>query len=100
MLYPNLYTWLLFVSALDVMLTWVVLYYGGREANALADAVIHHLGLPGLVAFKFALVLLVIILCEVVGRKRPRTGQKLAAAGIAITLVPVVIAFALLLVHT
>jgi hypothetical protein len=100
MLYPNLYTWLLFVSALDVMLTWVVLYYGGREANAIADAVIQHLGLPGIVLFKFALVLLVIIICEIVGRRRPRTGQKLAAAGIIITTVPVLISFALLLIHT
>ena len=37
-LYENHYTWFVLVSALDIMLTWLVLHAGGREANAIADA--------------------------------------------------------------
>src|SRR4051812_31621452 len=95
-LYPNEYAWLIFVSALDVMLTWVILYTGGYETNVLADAVVGRFGLPGLVGFKFALVLLVIVICEAVGRRRPVTGRRLAVAAIAITCLPVVISFMLL----
>ena len=95
-LYPNQYTWLIFVSALDVMLTWVVLCVGGRETNVLAEAVVHRFGLPGLVGFKFALVLLVIVLCEWVGRRSLVAGRRLALASIAITCLPVAISFLLL----
>src|SRR3954452_10469409 len=89
-LYPNEYAWLIFVSALDVMLTWIILYTGGYENHVLADAVVGRFGLPGLVLFKFALVLLVIIICETVGRRKPITGRRLALAAIAITCLPVI----------
>jgi hypothetical protein len=95
-LYPNQYTWLIFFSALDVMLTWVVLFRGGFEANTIAARVIERFGLPGLVGFKFALVLLVIVICELVGRRNPTAGRRLAVAGIALTCVPVAISFLLL----
>ena len=95
-LYPNEYAWLIFVSALDVMLTWIILYTGGYETNVLADAVVGRFGLPGLVVFKFALVLLVIVICETVGRRKPITGRRLAVASIAITCLPVVVSFTLL----
>jgi len=95
-LYPNHYTWLVFVSALDVMLTWVVLWSGGREANVLAHHVINTFGLPGLVAFKFALVLLVIVICETIGRRSDRAGRRFAMFAIAFTCLPVVMSFVLL----
>lgn len=96
MLYPAEYVWFVLVSALDVMLTWVILVLGGREVNAVADSVLTRWGLRGLVAFKFALVLLVILVCEAVGRRKPETGRKLARAAVAITCVPLVWAAVLL----
>ena len=97
--YPNHYTWFVFISALDVMLTWVILYFGGWEANHVADFVIGRFGLPGLVTFKFGIVVFVIVLCEIVGRRRPRSGKRLAEWAIAITCIPVVIALYQLLLH-
>ena len=44
MLYQNEYAWFLLVSALDVMLTWVILALGGREANAIANSVLARMG--------------------------------------------------------
>jgi hypothetical protein len=98
-LYPNAYLWLVFVSSMDIMMTWVVLHFGGYEANGLAAAVLEHHGLPGLVGFKFAFVTLVIVICEVVGRRRRETGFGLARAAVAITCFPVVLAFLLVYVH-
>jgi hypothetical protein len=95
-LYENHYTWFVLVSALDVMLTWVVLHAGGREANGIAAAVLQRWGLEGMVVFKFALVVLVIALCEVIGRRNRAAGRQLATWAVALTCVPLVIAVGLL----
>ena len=89
--YPNAYVWFVFVSALDLMLTWVILHLGGREVNWIADAVIYTHDLWGLVGFKFAIVALVVILCEEVGRRNDRSGRPLARWAIAIAALPVVV---------
>jgi hypothetical protein len=96
MLYENTYVWLTFVSCLDIMLTWIVLWRGGREANGLASAIIGRFGLVGIVLFKLAMVLFIIGLCEWIGRRRPETGRKFARAAVAISAFPVVLAFVLL----
>ena len=73
MRYENAYLWLVFVSALDVLLTSLVLYvWEGHEVNPIAEAIIGRMGFNWTVAFKFAMCLLVIIICEVVGRHRDR----------------------------
>ena len=97
--YQNHYVWFVFISALDVMLTWVILHFGGWEVNHVADFVIRRFGLPGLVTFKFAIVVFVILLCEAVGRRRHGAGNTLAEWSIAITSIPVVIALYQLLKH-
>ena len=74
--YPNQYVWLVFFSALDVILTGLMLAMGGSEVNPVALQVIDHWGLPGAMAFKFALTLLAIVMCELVGRRDDVTGRK------------------------
>jgi len=99
-IFPNGYVWFVFVSALDIMLTWVVLHQGGREANALANKIIFHYGLPGLVTFKFALVVIVVLICEFVGRRKLESARLLLSVGIMISCMPVVLALGLLAIHT
>ena len=94
--YPDHYSWLVFVAALDAMLTYCVLRLGGREVNALANAVLQWAGWHGMVVYKFALIVLVIVLCEVIGRRDDRWGRRLGVIGIGITWVPIVLAFLLL----
>ena len=96
--YPQAYVWFIFVSALDLMMTWVVLYFGGREVNALADFILQRWQLAGMVVYKFALVVFVICICEIVGHFRSKLGRRLAWFGVLITLVPVIVAFSHLLV--
>ena len=95
-LYENHYTWFILVSALDVMFTWIVLHAGGREANALAAAVLNRFGLGGMVVFKFALVIFVIVLCEIIGRRSRSAGRRLATWAVGLTCVPLIIAVMLL----
>ena len=98
-LYPNVYVWYVFFASLDIMLTWVVLHAGGDELNFLADRIIERWGLPGLVTFKFTLVMLVVGICEIVGRRHPARGRKLAEWAVAITVIPVAIALLQLVLH-
>lgn len=96
-LYPQYYVWYVFLSALDVLLTWVVLHLDGREANVLADWIIRRHDLPGLVAFKFILVIVVVLVCEFVGRRNLQTGLKLARWAIVLSAFPVAVGAAHLL---
>ena len=97
MIYQNLYLWFILVSSMDIMLTWRILRGGGHEVNPVAKLVIDSWGLPGAILFKFALMLFVIIACEIIGRKKIRTGRILIIAAISISSIPVVWSFWLIL---
>ena len=99
MRYQSAYLWFIFVSSLDIILTWVILRKGGVEVNPIAELVIDSWGLPGAIGFKFALMLFVIISCEIVGRTRDALARKLILVGILISSFPVVWSVTLLLVN-
>ncbi len=90
-LYPGLYTWFVFASSLDLLFTWVILHHHGIEANAVADWVIQHYDLRGLIVFKFGMVALIVLICEIVGRRRYQTGLTLARWMVALAFFPVLI---------
>jgi hypothetical protein len=96
-LYPNRYVWFVFLSALDVYMTYLVLWFGGREANSVANWVLQRWGISGLTLFKFALVIVVIGICEIVGRRKWAAGRLLIHVALFVTCIPVVVAFGLLL---
>jgi len=100
MRFPNAYAWLMLFSAMDIMLTWVILSRGGREVNGLANWVIQSFGLNGMIIYKFALVLFFVVLCEMVGKLRHSSGMMLSRAGVAIGVFPVVWSLGLLFRHT
>lgn len=103
-LYPTSYTWFVFLAALDILLTYLIMHPmvfsvdndgiipRGVEVNALANEVIERWGVPGMAVFKFALVVLVIGVCELIGRRRDAAGRRLAEWAVAITAIPVVVA--------
>lgn len=97
MLFPSLYKGFVFISALDVVLTWFILLLGGSEVNVLADAVIAFAGLKGILIYKFCLVVFVVLICEVVGRRRLRVGRNLARLALVVTALPVILSVAQLI---
>ena len=100
MLYENTYVWFIFLSCLDIFLTWCILYRGvGVEANALAAWVIARFGRVGMVLFKLGMVVLIILICEAVGRRNRSIGHKLAKTAVGLTGVPLVIAVTILATH-
>jgi uncharacterized repeat protein (TIGR04138 family) len=99
-LYQNAYIWLVFLSAMDIMMTWLVLSRpNGYEANALANWVLTNYGLVGMVLYKLILITFVIVVCEMVGRRKQDVGAKFSVVAILIAAFPIIMAFVLLLGH-
>ncbi|MBK8915844.1 MAG: hypothetical protein IPM64_14840 [Phycisphaerales bacterium] len=91
-LYPWVYIWFVLLAALDIICTWKIISLGGSEANWLADIVIRHGGVVGTSAYKFGLTVIIILVCEFVGRRRYTTGRRLAKTAVWITCIPVFVA--------
>ena len=98
LLLPSHYFWYLLVSSMDLMLTWLILGLGGHEVNAIADRVLQVHGFPGLIIYKFTLVIAVILFCEQIGRMDLKKAKQVLVFAIAVTSIPVVWSF-LLLIH-
>ena len=90
MRYPFSYLALIFISSLDISLTWIILsFLEGREVNPLAERVIETHDLPGLIVYKFCLMVFVIVVCEIVGRRKDRLAHALAWFSVAVSAFPV-----------
>ncbi len=97
--FQNHYTWFVFVSSLDIMLTWKILDRGGVEVNPIAKIVIDAWGMHGAIAFKFALMLWVIVVCEILARMKRSAAKFLATCAVVVSASPVVWSLFLLLYH-
>jgi len=85
-----MYVWFVLVSALDIMVTVTLLVHlGAQEVNSFAQWSIEQFGTWGLIGLKFLCAILVIVICEIVGRRRPRVGRGLALAAIFLSLLPI-----------
>jgi len=89
-LYPNLYVWYIFASALDIMFTYAIIWkLGGREVNVVAARLVERFEHWGLIGLKFTTVILVIAICELIGARHPKLGRRVAIAAIVISAFPV-----------
>ena len=96
--YARAYRWMVVLASLDIVLTWLILVcFGGQEVNQVAASVILHRGLLGVTVFKFCLIVFVIVMCEVIGRRRDATARRLSQWGVAIGAIPICVGMAQLL---
>jgi len=70
---------------------WVLSRHGS-EGNPIAKLILDLAGFGGLVLFKLALMLLVIVCCQKVARMSQRAGRRLAGAEVMLRAVPVAVA--------
>lgn len=89
-LYPDHYAWYILASSLDVMVTYFIIWrLGGREVNAVANHLVQQFGHWGLIMLKFSSIVLVVAICEWVGRQKELRGRRLAIAAVVISALPV-----------
>ncbi len=68
----------IFVSALDIFATYVLLRIGGfTESNPIAAFFLFRWGIKGLVFFKLGMVAFVCILAHIISLQRPQTALRL-----------------------
>ncbi len=91
LLHPYHYVAIVLLGAADIALTRLIIALGGREVNSLALWVLRHFDIYGLVIYKFALIVVVVLICEAIGRRKPPVATRLAEWAIALTAVPVVV---------
>ena len=70
-----------------------------RHVRSIADSVIASSGLRGIIAYKFSLMMVVILACEVIGRRRPRIARNVIRGAIGVTALPVVLSILQLILH-
>lgn len=97
LMYARYYLWFIVASALDIIMTAVVISIGGYEANPLADVVIGRFGMHGAMAYKFALALVVILCCEAIGRHNERRGRWVAAFAVSMPAFAALLGYSLIL---
>jgi hypothetical protein len=95
-----IHAWFLALASLDVILTTIILGLGGHESNALARAVIAAGGLSAMVLFKLACVLVALVLCEIVGHRRPSAGRGIALAAVGLNTTAVCLGVAYLTIYS
>ena len=88
--YPNHYAWYVLAGTLDILVTYVIIeHLDGGEVNRLARQLLERYGWVGMVALKYATIVLVGAICEAVGRRNLALGRRLAITAIAISALPV-----------
>ena len=80
--FPLEYGLFIAVNLLDLLLTMLLINYGGGEANPLAFGAIQWMGKPGLIIFKVLLMLVVIGLCEVIAKRKRLAARLIIWLGI------------------
>ncbi len=92
-LYPDRYLWYVLASVMDIVVTVTVLvHYSAREVNSIAQASIEMFDTWGLIGLKFLTLIIVVLICEYIGRRNERLGRMLATIAIAASLMPVMAA--------
>ena len=69
------------VNFADLVLTAVSFYYGGMEVNPVADWVLHSYDLRAMAFYKFALVTVVVLICQFIYPSHPKSARGILIAG-------------------
>ncbi len=94
-------------NALDLFMTFLLLYFSNRgwmtknvvESNPVAQFFISRWSTAGLVFFKFGVVAFVVVIAQIVARKKPGTAKLLLNAGTLFVGAVVVYSLLLMLRH-
>lgn len=86
---PDHCVWYVLLSALDIMLTWVVLSAGGYEVNHVAAMVIDSFGLAGAVLLKMVTVAFVLGVIQLAARSDAKLARTIAMFAVGVSAFPV-----------
>lgn len=91
LMFRPVYQWFYLLAALDVLFTSIILHLGGTELNALACWLFREHGALGLLVLKTVCATVVVVICEIVGRRQIRLGRLVALLAVGANTVPVTV---------
>ena len=71
----------IFINVLDIFMTYVLLRFGGIEANPIARYFFHKFGFNGMIFFKLAIVLAVCVVAQIVAQRSMQKARSLLIFG-------------------
>ena len=71
----------IFINVLDIFMTYVLLRFGGIEANPIARYFFHKFGFNGMIFFKLAIVVVVCIIAQIVAQRSMQKARSLLNFG-------------------
>ena len=94
-------TFLVLVSACDLLMTYTLLWRGAHfyEANPVAQWFFQRWNIAGMTFFKFGMVAVIVVLSEIIERHRPGWGKAIVLLGGAAALIAAVHGLRLLVQH-
>lgn len=88
-------------NALDAIMTRVLLRLPQfRESNEIADSILDRFGMPGMIAFKFIIVAAVVIIAQVIARRKLHVARYLLIGGTIIVFAVVIYSGYLWVAHS
>ncbi|MBL0927710.1 MAG: hypothetical protein IBJ11_08670 [Phycisphaerales bacterium] len=95
-MYPRAFAAYIGLSAADVLLTSACFNHGAYEANVVAGLFLRWGGEEGMAMFKFSTVMLVLLICQLVGRERTDVGRGVVHCACFVSALPVTLALFIL----
>lgn len=102
LIYDDEYILLALISAVEVVVSFFYLQFGGHLFTSFIDSIIQQTSIYGILTFKLLLVAMVVFTCETLGYRKPALGRKVMAVVnllALVTLSVVVYEFVLLLMQ-
>ena len=94
-------------SALDVMMTWYLLMHGGSddrtwfvESNPIPRYFLYSWGFDALVYFKFAIVAVVAVICQIIARSKLEVARRVLNFATVVVTGVVIYSIVLMVRHT
>ena len=94
------YLGFLLLNLFDLFLTGYIFRFSGQEANGIPAFVLHHFGLRGFAIFKFVMVVMIIVLCEVINKHSFIHAQQVILGACALYVVVVLYEIYLIVTYT
>jgi len=78
LIYEDTYVWLVLFAMLEAALTWGIFTRGGMTLGLVNQTFIQAAGLRAMAVYELTLAVLLVVLCEEIGRRRLVTGRIVA----------------------
>ena len=87
------------VNVLDIFMTYILIRFGGVEANPIARFFLNRWGFAGMIFFKLGMVAFITVLSQIIAQRKLQTARRLLQFGTIVVAIVVVYGLILFVRH-